>query len=62
MRPSILAPEEVAAIREQVYLIKHDSEALPPHERRVPGGAASLLIDHPKVVEVLVSLSEAGCR
>lgn len=56
MRPSILTPEEIAAIREQVYLIKHDREALPPHERRVPGGASSILIDHPKVVEVLEEL------
>ncbi len=56
VRPSILTTEEIAAIREQVYLIKHDKEALPPHERRVPGGAASILIDHPKVVEVLDEL------
>eukprot|EP01050_Picozoa_sp_SAG11_P007284 SAG11_NODE_600_length_8259_cov_6.574510_11_plen_366_part_00 len=56
VRPSILTAEDIAAIREQVYLIKHDQEALPPHERRVPGGASSILIDHPKVVEVLDEL------
>jgi ectoine hydroxylase-related dioxygenase (phytanoyl-CoA dioxygenase family) len=43
-------------VREQVYLITHDREALPPAERRVPGGASSLLIDHPKVIEVLEDL------
>ena len=56
VRPAILSAEEVSAIREQLYLITHDPDALPPHERRVPGGAASVLIDHPKVVEVLDEL------
>ena len=56
VRPAILSAEEVSAIREQLYLISHDPDALPPHERRVPGGAASVLIDHPKVVEVLDEL------
>ena len=56
VRPSILTAEEIAALREQVYLIKHNREALAPHERTVPGGASSLLIDHPKVVEVLEEL------
>ena len=56
VRPSILSAEQIAAVREQVYLIKHDPQQLPPHERKVPGGASSLLIDHPKVVEVLGEL------
>ena len=53
VRPSILSAEEVATLREQVYLMKHAPEQLPPHERACPGGASSLLIDHPKVIEVL---------
>ncbi len=53
VRPAILTPDEIAAIREQVYKIKHEPESLPPAHRAVPGGPASLLIDHPKVVEVL---------
>ena len=57
---SALLLQEVAAVREQVYLIKHNKEALPPHERRVPGGAASLLIDHPAVIEVLEDFYGGG--
>eukprot|EP01052_Picozoa_sp_SAG31_P003867 SAG31_NODE_153_length_22196_cov_24.963570_12_plen_194_part_00 len=56
VRPSILTAAETALLRDQVYLITHDKDALPPHERRVPGRAASLLIDHPKVIEVLQEL------
>ena len=39
--------QEIAAVREQVYLIKHDKDSLAPHERRVPGGAASSEIQMP---------------
>jgi hypothetical protein len=53
VRPGILTPEEVAAIRDQIYRIKHDPESLPPAHRAVPGGPSSVLIDHPKVIEVL---------
>ena len=53
VRPAILAPDEIAAIIAQIDRIKHDSESLPPAERGVPGGASSVLIDHPKVIEVL---------
>ena len=53
VRPAILTPEEVAAIVDQADRIQHNPESLPPEHRRVPGGAASLLIDHPKVIEVL---------
>ena len=37
MRRSVLSEAEIAAVREQVYLIKHDPKALPAHERKVPG-------------------------
>lgn len=53
VRPAILTKDEVAEIVEQVRRIHHDKESLPPEHRTVPGGPASLLIDHPKVVEVL---------
>jgi Phytanoyl-CoA dioxygenase (PhyH) len=53
VRPAILEPDEIAAIVDQVDRIHHNPESLPPEQRRVPGGAASLLIDHPKVIEVL---------
>ena len=53
VRPAILEADEVAAIVDQIDRIKHDPESLAPAERAVPGGASSLLIDHPKVVEVL---------
>jgi hypothetical protein len=53
VRPAILTPDEVEAIREQIYRIKHNPESLPPEHRAVPGGPASVLIDHPKVIEVL---------
>ena len=49
VRPAILTPEEVAAIVDQADRIRHNPESLPPEHRRVPGGAASVLIDHPKV-------------
>ncbi|MEE3261501.1 MAG: hypothetical protein VX290_01555, partial [Candidatus Latescibacterota bacterium] len=53
IRPAILTPEQIADIVEQIDRIKHDPDSLPPAERNVPGGASSLLIDHPKVTEVL---------
>ena len=53
IRPAVLTPEEIAAIRDQIYHIKHDAESLPPEHRAVPSGPSSVLIDHPKVIEVL---------
>jgi hypothetical protein len=53
VRPAILSPDEVAAIVDQIDRIFHDSESLPPEERGMPGGAAQLIIDHPKVMAVL---------
>ena len=53
VRPGILDPDEVAAIVEHIRRIKHEPESLPPTERDVPGGPSSVLIDHPKVMEVL---------
>ena len=53
VRPSILTPDEVHEIVDQIDRINHDPESLPPEHRSVPGGPSSLLIDHPKVIEVL---------
>ena len=53
VRPAILTPDEVAAIVDQADRIRHNPESLLPEHRAIPGGAASLLIDHPKVIEVL---------
>ena len=53
VRPAILTPDEVAAIVDQADRIRHNPKSLPPEHRAIPGGAASLLIDHPKVIEVL---------
>ncbi|MBI1923640.1 phytanoyl-CoA dioxygenase family protein [Candidatus Poribacteria bacterium] len=53
VRPAILTPDEVAAIVDQIDRIKHEPQSLPPEHRAVPGGPSSLLIDHPKVIDVL---------
>ena len=53
VRPAILKPPEIEAIVDQIDRIHHDPESLPPEERAMPGGASSLLIDHPRVIEVL---------
>ena len=56
VRPAILSKDEVDAIVDQLDRIKHNPESLPPEHRAIPGGAASVLIDHPKVIEVLHQL------
>jgi phytanoyl-CoA dioxygenase PhyH len=53
VRPAILSPDQVAAIVDQIDRIVHDPLSLPPEHRAVPGGPASLLIDHPQVKDVL---------
>ena len=53
VRPAVLSADEVAALRKQVHTIAFDPYSLPPSERKCPGGVASMLIDHPKVIEVL---------
>ena len=53
VRPAILDPVETAAIVDQIDRISDDRESLAPEHRAIPGGPASLLIDHPKVIEVL---------
>ena len=53
VRPAVLAADEIEAIVDQIDRIKHDPESLPPEHRAVPGGPSSVLIDHPKVIDVL---------
>lgn len=53
VRPAILTADEVGAMVDQIDRIVHDPESLPEHERGMPGGAAALTIDHPRVMEVL---------
>ena len=53
LRPAILTAEEVAKIKEQIIRIQDDPDSLPPAHRAMPGGPASVLIDHPKVIDVL---------
>ena len=62
VRPAILTQDEVSEIVDQIDRIKHNPESLPPEHRAVPGGAASVLIDHPKVIEVLHEIIGGGIR
>lgn len=52
----VLSPAECEALKEQIYLMKHDPEKLPETARHVPGGKLELLIDHPKVMPVLYEI------
>jgi len=54
--PSVLNKEEIAQIRAQSVRLRTDREAMDPAESCLPGGAASLLIDHPAVLRVLHSI------
>ena len=51
--PAVLSAEELAPLKEQCKKLRQDKETLPPAERKLPGGAASLLIDYPAVMRVL---------
>ena len=48
IRPAILTPEEITAIRNQIYRIRHDVESLPPEHRAVPSGAIECSDRSPK--------------
>ena len=39
--PEVLTTSEITALKAQIETIRTDPEALPPHERRFPGGTAS---------------------
>ena len=40
-------------LRAQIDRITHDPESLPPAHRAIPGGPASVLVDHPAVIGVI---------
>lgn len=56
VREAILTPAEIEAISDQVVRLHTDPGSLPPEHRGIPGGPASVLIDHPKVVDVLTEV------
>jgi hypothetical protein len=62
VRPAILTSGEVADIVDQIDRIKHNPESLPPEHRAVPGGPSSVLIDHPKVIDVLHEIIGSDIR
>lgn len=51
--PGVLSADEIDPLKKQCDLLRTDPEALPPSERKLPGGHASILIDHPAVMRVL---------
>jgi hypothetical protein len=51
--PAVLSAEELAPIKAQALALRQDRDSLPAAHRRLPGGPASALIDHPKVMDVL---------
>ena len=68
VRPAILSKTEVEEISDQIDRVKHKPESLPPEHRDVPGGPSSVLIDHPKIIDVLheiigpdIRLESCGC-
>lgn len=60
VRPAILTSDEIGEIVDQIDRIHHNPESLPPAHRVAPGGPASLLIDHPKVIDVLREIIAPG--
>jgi hypothetical protein len=56
--PAVLSADEIRRLKDQVDRIRTDPESLPPAERQLPGGAVSMLIDHPAVMRVLRTIIE----
>ena len=56
LREEILSPDEISEVKNQIERIHGDPDSLPETSRAVPGGPTQVLIDHPKVVEVLHEL------
>ena len=53
IRESVLSSDEIIKIKKQIELIHSEPDSLPEASRAVPGGPAQVLIDHPKVLDVL---------
>lgn len=56
--PAVLSAAEIAPIKEQCMQFRSDRDSLPPEARCLPGGPASVLIDHPAVMRVLHTVIE----
>lgn len=54
--PAVLSEEEIVPIKEQCIQLRTDRESLSPEARCLPGGASSVLIDHPAIMRVLHSI------
>ena len=51
--PAVLSEDELAPIKAQCEKLRTDKASLPPEARCLPGGPASVLIDHPAIMRVL---------
>ena len=51
--PAVLSEDGLAPIKAQCEKLRTDKASLPPEARCLPGGPASVLIDHPAVMRVL---------
>ena len=51
--PAVLSEDELAPIKAQCKKLRTDKASLPPEARCLPGGPASVLIDHPAIMRVL---------
>ena len=56
VKPAVLSTSEIEHIKEFVLRQKNEPDSLAPHQRSLPGGAFSTLIDHPAVMEVLLNV------
>jgi ectoine hydroxylase-related dioxygenase (phytanoyl-CoA dioxygenase family) len=62
VRPAVLTADEVARLRDQVERIYFQPDTLPPQARQLPGGPASMLIDHPAIVDAVEALVGPNLR
>jgi hypothetical protein len=54
--PAVLSADEIALIKEQCDKLRQDKQSLPPAAQCLPGGAASMLIDHAAIMRVMHSI------
>lgn len=59
---NVLPPDQCERLRQQIYLMTHDPDRLPPDSRHPPGGALAELIDHPVVDPLLKELLGPNIR
>ena len=51
--PSVLTEDEMSPIRDQIESLRDSPDSLPHSDRKLPGGPASVLIDHPATMRIL---------